>query len=227
MIRPVRNLDLFHKVENSRKSGKSYSELSKEFGISKGTLSSWFSKTKWSGEIKTQLAIKNRKQSSLHMINLNKIRSANKLIRDRKYRQEAQETYKENQYNPLFISGICLYWGEGEKVNTGRVSLINTDTNLLQVEINFFRNILKIPDSKLRAAVFIYNDLNENTVLNYWSNELRLPREQFIKTQILPSRSNLTKRKLTNGICNIYFSSVEYNIKIKEWIRLISINLRL
>lgn len=227
MIRLVRNLDLFKQVERSRKLGNSYSQLRSEFGISKSTLSSWFSKTKWSSEIKTRLVVKNRQQSRLHIIFLNKIRLEHKIIRDEKYRQEARAMYEENKDNPLFIMGVSLYWGEGEKVNKGRVSIINTDPGLLQVEINFFRKILKIPEPKLRAAVFIYSDIDENTALDYWSSEIRLPRSQFIKTQILPSRSRLTKRKITNGICNIYFSSVEYSIKMKEWIKLLANEMRL
>ena len=79
----------------------------------------------------------------------------------------------------------------------------------------------------MRAAVFIYSDIDESAALNYWSNEIRLPRDQFIKTQILPSRSILTKRKVTNGICNIYYSSVEFSIKMKEWIKLLANEMRL
>ena len=160
-------------------------------------------------------------------MHLNKIRLEHKVIRDEKYLREARMVYEENKNNPLFVAGISLYWGEGEKVNKGRVSLINTDSGLLQVEINFFRKILKIPESKLRAAVFIYSDIDESAALNYWSNEIRLPRDQFIKTQILPSRSILTKRKVTNGICNIYYSSVEFSIKMKEWIKLLANEMRL
>jgi uncharacterized protein YjcR len=227
MIRLVRNLELFNEVETSRKSGMSYTQLHKKYGVSKGTLSSWFSNSKWSGEIKTQLSIRNNEQSRIHMKNINIIRSSNMLLRRSRYIQEARDFYEKNKSNMLFIAGVSIYWGEGEKVNKGRVSIINTDPTMLVTEINFFRKVLDISDSKLRAAMFLYNDLNKNSMLEYWSKTLKLPKSQFIKTQILPSRSHHTKRKVLYGICNIYFSSVEYNIKIKEWINLLSINLRL
>lgn len=227
MIRKVRDIELFNKVESSRKSGMSYAELHDKYGVSKGTLSSWFSHSKWSGEIKTQLATRNKEQSRIHMKNLNKIRTENKLLREIKYINEARQFFEKNIINPLFVAGVSIYWGEGEKANKGRVSIINTDPNMLLTEISFFRNILNISESKLRAAIFIYKDLDKDSLLGYWSKTLSLPKNQFIKTQILPSRSKLTKRKVSLGICNIYFSSVEYNIKIKEWIRLLSNNLRL
>ncbi len=227
MIRPVRNLKLFNEVETARKSGMSYAQLHKKFGVSKGTLSSWFSSSKWSSDIKTKLAIRNKEQSRIHMKNLNKIRTENKLLRNDKYIEEAKKLFEQNKTNPLFVAGVSIYWGEGEKVNKGRVSMINTDPNMLLTEISFFRKIMNISESKLRAAIFIYKDLDKELLLEYWSKVLSLSKDQFIKTQILPSRSHLTKRKVSNGICNIYFSSVEYNIKIKEWIKLLSNNLRL
>lgn len=227
MIRRVRNLKLFKRVEKSRKLGMSYLELHKQFGISKGTLSLWFSKSKWSEDVKTRRSVRNKEQIRTHIALMNRIKSGKKLVRDDRYRQEALTTYEQNRSNPLFITGISLYWGEGDKANKNRISLINTDSDLLKIEINFFRKVLKVPESKLRAGIFIYDDIDKSKALDFWSNEIQLPKDQFIKTQILPSRSHLTKRKVLNGICSIYFSSVEFSIKMSEYIRLLANDLRL
>jgi thiamine phosphate synthase YjbQ (UPF0047 family) len=42
----------------------------------------------------------------------------------------------------------------------------------------------------------------------------------------LPSKSTLTKSKVTYGMCNIYFCSTEMSIKIDEWIRLMIDDMR-
>jgi|SRR3989344_1154520 len=227
MIRVIRKLDSYRKAEKLRKSGKSYRDIQKELGIAKSTLSLWFSNKKWSDDVKYDLVKINKEKSKIHIRLLNQIRSLRKSERDKRYQMEAGEMYEENRNNPLFIAGISIYWGEGEKVNKGRVSIINTDVNLLKLAINFYRKILEVPEPKLRAAIFIYNDIDGTDALDYWSKEINLPKNQFIKTQILPSRSTLTKRRIHNGICSVYFSSVESSIKIKEWISLLASDKRL
>lgn len=54
----------------------------------------------------------------------------------------------------------------------------------------------------------------------------KVPKSQFIKVQILESRAKLTNAKSKYGICCLYFSKTEFHIKIDEWIRLLSLDLR-
>lgn len=225
MIRLVRNLDLFKKAEQARKESKSYSQIKKQLGISKSTLSSWFSKKNWSKSVRTQL-IDKYNYNPKHIAHMHDMKTKIKLERHQKFIQEAKTEYESKKNNHLFIAGICLYWGEGEKTNSGRVSVINTDTEMLQVVLNFFRTVLKIPESKLRAGLFIYQDINPNQALEYWAEKTKISKAQFIKTQVIPSRSKLTKRRSVNGICSVYFSSKEMSIKIMEWIKLLSQNMR-
>ncbi|MBI5358579.1 hypothetical protein HZB69_03070 [Candidatus Amesbacteria bacterium] len=79
-----------------------------------------------------------------------------------------------------------------------------------------------IPEEKLRAAIFIYSDIDANKALEYWSDQIKLSKKQFIKTQILPSHSKLTQRRTLYGMCNVYFSSTEFNVKMRGWIDLLA-----
>ena len=222
----VRNHSLLQKAEKLRREGKSYSKINKQLGVSKGTLSNWFSNKKWSQSIKVQLICKNKKRSSNYLIRINKLRRLETLQRHDRYRKEASVEFETLRHDPLFMVGLSIYWGEGEKINKGRVSVINTDADLLKVVVNFYKRSLKVPNSKLRGALFIHKDIVQSEALKFWSRRTKIPKSQFIKTQVLPSRSTLTKRKLANGICTVYFSSTEMNVKIKEWIRLMAIEMR-
>lgn len=222
----VRNAELFAKAESLRKIGKSYLEISKALSVPKSTLSNWFSMKKWSQSIKFQLTEKNKDRSRNYIIQINKLRRLQTLQRHEKYREEARLEYKKMKADHLFLSGLSIYWGEGEKAGKGRVSVINSSVEMLQVVVNFYRQTLKIPENKLRGAIFIYGDHDVNKALDYWSMKLKVPKAQFIKTQILPTRSNLTKNKVKNGMCNLYFSSTELNIKISEWIKLLALEMR-
>ena len=222
----IKNSELFFKVTQLRKAGASYQEINKKFGVSKSTLSYWFHNKSWSENIRKDLQEQGRAKQALKIQYLNKLRYEYKLIRYEKYRNEARLEFHTLKNNKLFLIGISLYWGEGEKINKGRVSVINSDENMMRIVSLFYRNILRISDNKLRAALFLYEDMNENLLKQYWSKITHIPLHQFIKTQFLHSRSTLTKRKVSHGMCTVYFSDTKTNIKIKEWIRLLSNDMR-
>ena len=222
----IRKSDLSIKATQLRKAGLSYREIHRILGVPKGTLSYWFRNISWSESVRKELQEKGRAKQAQKIQYLNKLRYEYKLIRHEKYRNEAQVEFRTLKNNTLFLIGISLYWGEGEKINKGRVSVINSDENMMRIVSLFYRNILRISDDKLRAALFLYEDMNENLLKQYWSEITHIPIHQFIKTQFLHSRSTLTKRKVSHGMCTVYFSDTKMNIKIKEWIRLLSNDMR-
>lgn len=221
-----RQEDVYKKVLKLRKSGKSYSQISKNLNIPKSTISNWLFGKKWSETIKMQLVEKSRLKNSNYLIKFNALKHISTLKRHNKYKNQARKEYSKLKQNKLFLIGLSVYWGEGEKTDSGRVSLVNSDERMLKVIINFYRKILKVPEEKLRAALFIYKDINEYKAKKYWSKILNLSKENFVKTQILPSRSRLTHNKVTHGMCNIYFSNTETNVKIREWISLLANDMR-
>src|SRR3989344_7173123 len=185
----VRNTDLYKTAESLRRSGKSYSQIKNRLGLSKGTLSNWFSKKKWSKDIAIKIVEEYKLNNPEHMADMRKIRYVLMLKRYDDYRDSARLEYIKNRHNPLFTAGVSIYWGEGNKAEEGRVSVINTDPYMLQVTLNFYRHILKTPDIKLRAEVFIYKDIDPDFALDYWSKIPLIPKQQFIKTQLIPTKS--------------------------------------
>ena len=134
--------------------------------------------------------------------------------------------YKKFKNDPLFIFGLGLYWGEGDKKSGNMVAVTNSDPNILSVIAKFYRKYLSLDESKLGIKLFIYKDINIDFAIDFWSKLLKIPRNQFIKVQILESRAKLTKTKLKYGICTLYCSNTEFHIKIREWIRLLSLDMR-
>lgn len=209
-----------NKAIKLRKTGKSYSEIKSELGVPKSTLSDWFSNEKWSDLIKSEINSKSSLKNIDRINLMNKARSANKIIRDKYYLSEADIQYQKLKSNPLFMAGITIYWGEGEKYGNWRISVINTDAQMLRVMIRFYREILQVKEEKIRAGLFLYQDLEPVDIQKYWSKMLDLPINQFIKTQILKSKIRPGKKKSQYGMCNIYVGGVELKIKIMRWIEL-------
>lgn len=218
----VRNVARYRQAVKLRKDGNSYGDIQQKTSLSKGTLSNWFSHKQWSQQITEGLKVQNQRRNTERLIELSKRRHREALQRHDEYRKEARKEYGTLKTNPLFITGIALYWGEGDKVPNGRVSLINTDITMLQTIVNFYRNILHVSNSSIRAGLFIYRDIEKSDLLEYWSSGLQIPKTQFIKIQLLPSRSILTKRKSQYGICSLYLSNTKIQIKMHEWIRLLA-----
>ncbi len=101
-----------HLATKLRKSGKSYKEISRELAVPKSTLSDWFSTSPWSIEVKNKLNEKARWISRHRMTQIARERSKMWEGWREGARQEARCEFKHLAKNPLFISGLMLYWGE-------------------------------------------------------------------------------------------------------------------
>ncbi|MFZ6035189.1 MAG: hypothetical protein ACOYUB_03525 [Patescibacteria group bacterium] len=226
MVNGPINIENYNKVLKLRKFGDSFNLISKKLRIPKSTISYWLSGNKLSESIKLQLIQKNKIRSSNYLTKVNAFKHSIALKRHESYRKEAQLEFIKLRKNKLFLTGLAIYWGEGEKTESGRVSVVNSDTEMLKVMINFYRKILKIQEEKLRAALFIYKDIKEKDAIAFWAKALKISTNSFIKTQILPSRSKLTKSRVAYGMCNIYFSNTKINVKIREWVSLLAKEMR-
>lgn len=161
---------------------------------------------------------------------MNKAREKYRLEHERKVIEQAKVSFEQYKNEPLFVAGVMLYWAEGtrlpNKYRKYQLTLTNSNPDLLEVYCNFLRRYFGNIESALRAALFIYQDIDESDVKLFWSNRLKIPLNQFIKTQVLPSRSVLTKTKLPYGICCIYLNSKSYSYTMQVWIDRMSSGMR-
>jgi hypothetical protein len=121
-----------------RSLGKSYSHISQVLGIPKSTLSGWFSNEEWSLKITKQLQEKAKIVSREKIKNLNVSRQIKLEELYIKADNEAEKEFLINKDNTLFIAGVMLYWGEGDKkFENGRVKVSNTDPSIIKIFRNF------------------------------------------------------------------------------------------
>ena len=103
------------KAYELRHQNKSYKAVSRELGIPLGTLAGWFKNELWSQDIRDKLG---QEASLAFPDKLRRIVAANKKRWSdlhTQYRQEATRELLKLKRDPLFLAGIMLYWGEGEK----------------------------------------------------------------------------------------------------------------
>lgn len=197
-----------------RKQGKTYNEIAVSLSIAKSTLSKWFKGVDFSEEIKKTLIREAQSKSTVRLQSLNRARGALLSAHYAQAQSEAHQELIKNIHNPLFIAGIVAYWGEGDKSTSSLVRLANTDPQMISLFRDFLLQFCAITEQKLRGALYIYEDLNEEECLEYWSKETGLT--QFHKTMILPSRHKT--KKLPYGTCTILVSNTYLKKKLLTWI---------
>ena len=206
------------KAVNFRRKGKSYNFISNSLNIPKSTLSNWFGKVAWSSSVKELLIEKSKKTSSLHLKRLNKIRQSNLKNLYLKAITEADEEFISLKKSSLFISGIFIYWGEGDRVfKNGQVRVSNIDSRMLLIFKRFLEKSCRILSEKIKGHIIIYDDLSSDECLRFWSKNVKIPKVNFSKPVMIKGRS---EKRSPYGICTVQISNKFLKRKILRWIDL-------
>lgn len=202
-----------------RKNGKSYGEIRAALKIPKATLSGWFSKIDWSNDMAKKLAVAVQKQHTVRLIELDRIRGTHLKRIYEEACEEAGREFEELKYNPLFIAGLMLYWGEGDKLTKYSTAITNTDPDLIRLYVFFLKNACRVPEEKIKAHVLIYPDLNEEDCRKYWARESCIDISHFTKSTTILGRHKA--RRIKYGVCMIGISSTYLKVKVLEWLKLL------
>lgn len=207
------------KAEQLRRAGKSYKEIHRMLGTPIATLSDWFRNAPWSIEIKNRLA------GEESLANPNKLQlmiaaTKKKFARlHEEYRLEAINEFPKLKNNPLFLAGLMLYWGEGDKkIDNGSIALSNSEPGMIRTFYIFLVNTLKIPKEKISFHLILYPDLIDLVQKNFWSAATGIPLSQFRKSVFIQGRH--PTRRLSYGVGLIRVSSRKIKGKIMKWIEL-------
>lgn len=192
-----------------RKQGKSYSQIKKKLKLSKSTLSRWLKNYPLSKERINELRGDNQ-------IRIEKFRNTMFIKRQKKlinYYKEQKKILLPLTEKEIFVSGLFLYWGEGNKATRNVVSLNNTDPNVLKFTLLWYLKGLKVKKEKIKVFLHLYDDMNVEEEKNYWSNILNIPLSNFDKPYIKKSsRKNIDQKGFGHGTCGLRF----YNTITKD-----------
>ena len=202
-----------------RKNGLSYKQINRELGIPTATLASWFKDQSWSKEIKDRLSAKvsfKNAESLEMMVRANKERWKQK---HEEYRVAGVRDFEKLKNDPLFLAGIMLYWGEGEKRSKSSiVRLGNSEPEMIRIFNLFLTRALLISPEKISAWLLLYPDLVDSVQKNFWSKSTGVPLGQFKKSIYIKGR-HPTKR-LSYGVCTLSINSRALKERMLKWIEL-------
>ncbi|RJQ38385.1 helix-turn-helix domain-containing protein [Candidatus Microgenomates bacterium] len=198
-----------------RKQGRTYSEIKKELSISKSTLSDWLSGLYLTD--KQIRSVQKRTQKNKELA-VEKYRITMQLKRETRL-QKIYEIQKKFSLplseRELKIAGLFLYWGEGKKSLKSSVSVSNTDPQILLFVLYWLTKIMKVPKLKIKVYLHLYDDMNIQEELNYWSQLLKISLSQFNNPYIKKSkREDIDQKGFGHGTCSLIVNDVRLKEKI-------------
>ncbi|OGH87838.1 MAG: hypothetical protein A3J93_05410 [Candidatus Magasanikbacteria bacterium RIFOXYC2_FULL_42_28] len=212
--------ELKSKALQLRRKGLSYNQISKKLGVSKSTVSLWLAKVGWSVKMIDVLAKQNKTRSRAQLRSYAKIRKVKMEAMREVAREEARQSFFSLSKNILFLVGLTIYWGEGDKrMANGLVRISNIDPAMVKKFIEFLRKVCEVPQERIKIWLLLYKDLNEIKCKRYWTTKLNLRPSQFVKSQCIVGRHKT--RRVSYGVCNLYVSNRLLKEKILTWIELL------
>jgi len=192
------------RVIELRKKGKTYSEIRKELGIPKSTLSDWLRSYPLT---EAQIVLLEKTRRKNRYLSIEKIRGTKNKKREIRlnsiYNQEKKRLLLLSK-KELELAGLFLYWGEGSKNLKGALSLNNTDPQVIKFILFWLRNALEIPLEDIRVYLHLYSDMDIDGEMKFWRKELKLPPSQFYKPYIKKSkRSGIEHKGFGHGTCGL------------------------
>lgn len=202
-----------------RKQGQSYSQIKKQLGVSKSSLSLWLKK----------LPLSKERIRELRDFNEQRIEKFRNTMRAKKI-SRLQGVYKAQCDNllpltpkELYIAGLFLYWGEGLKASPAMVSVSNSDPKVIKFAIYWFTHVLHVPIEKLRIRIHLYRDMDIYAEIRFWSQALHISQKQFIKPYIKKTTlKSLVHKGFGHGTCDVTFGDVTLREKIMMGIQSVS-----
>ncbi|MDO8590508.1 MAG: hypothetical protein Q7R65_00850 [bacterium] len=97
----------------------------------------------------------------------------------------------------LKIIGAMLYVCEGTKARRDfrtkkgyiySIELTNSDPKIIKIFSIFLRKIIKADWDRVRGQIFLYTDLVEKKLVQYWSKVSDIPARQFQKCILLDAK---------------------------------------
>ncbi len=210
-----------------RRNGLTYSQIGLKLGVSKSTLSSWLKNLnldkKASAKIHQHIqAIKIKK-----LIKRNKDRS--KLIQNKHEKNRAKASKEAIRFlsDPLFITGLALYWGEGYKKGAQgskwkSIDFANSDPEMIRIMMKFFLRFLPITKSDITAQLMLHNnsESQDKKSIAFWKKITKLDSNNFCKVSHVISKASRKKtiNKLPHGTIHIRINNVNLFFRLIGWI---------
>ena len=214
------------KAYKLRIAGRSYNEVSRLLKVPKSTLSGWFTDLELSEEATKRLKDRVHASSLRGLIARNKSQTTLAEARSEKAHNQGKDLIKNISKRDLLIIGTALYWAEGYKrpvVIKGetktfhRVSLTNSDPDLIYIFLRFLKETCNVPNEKITIWIRYFEHQDPVYLLGFWQKRCNIPYGNFKKTLQTISISSQRKKSYNSlpfGVAQISVNNTNLYHKI-------------
>lgn len=206
-----------------RRQGYTYNEILKEVKVAKSSLSLWLKDLPLTTDEKNYLRKHVNKKISHGRIKAAAAIHNNKLKKDQEIIKIAQQEYQLFKIEPLFQTGVGLYWAEGAK-RSSTFQFTNSDSSMINVMLVWLEKYAGYQKKDLWFRLYVHKAYSHENNEVKWAKELRIHRSQFKKTIYKPSDYSYKTRSGYKGCLRIEVpKSTELLLKMKAWIAALSL----
>ena len=186
-----------------RKSGYSYSYINEKTGVSKSTLSNWFTLLEYTPNKETLRRIGSARIASAEQ--KKKIKQKSIYNAEIQARADIGTITKRD----LMMIGVGLYIGEGTKT-ANVIRIVNSNPKVIKLAIRWFIEVVGLSMDNITLRMYLYPDNDEVLCRKFWMKETGLTKKSILKTQF-DSRKNKKmskKNKLPYGTVHLGIRSL-------------------
>ncbi len=129
---------------------------------------------------------------------------------------QAKADLKSKIGDPLFLTGIVLYWAEGSKT-TRHFQFTNSDPNAIRTMVAWLTRCAEIPISRISARIYAHDTYGHEDLSAFWAVVSGLNRSQFRRAVIARARHRVRKNPTYMGCCRLDVGSSELRWKLRGW----------
>lgn len=204
-----------------RKHGHSYKDILKVVPVAKSTLSSWLKDLPLTNEEKHYLKKRLDNNISHGMIKAAAAHRRNRLEREKLIFNEARKEFDKFAHDPLFHTGIALYWAEGAK-RSSMFQFSNSDTEMMRVMLFWVEKFLNRKRQGIFVRLYMHKPYIHENWEQHWAKEIQIPIKNFKKTIYKPTGLLVKKRPNYKGCLRLEVpKSTRDRIKIIFWFNML------
>lgn len=199
-----------------RKKGYSYSDILKEIPVARSTLSLWLKHTPLTESEKKALKKRQKSNVSRGRAKAAGVLREKRILRTKKYIAEAEKEFERFVSEPLFHTGVSLYWAEGAKRNE-MFCFINSDAEMIKTMLLWLERYTAYTRSDCAYRVYVHDAYAHEKYEEWWSNICNVSLEHF-KKSVSKGGGMGKKRPEYKGCLHVYVpKSSALLCKTKFW----------
>lgn len=185
-----------------RKQGHTYKEILTRVPVAKSSLSLWLKDLPLTKAEKASLKDRKNSQITHGRIKAAGILRTKRLQREKIQFIEAKNIFTKYKNQPLFHTGIALYWAEGGK-RTDQWQFMNSDFEMQNIMLLWLEKFIGINRDDVRFRLYIHKPYIQEQNDIWWSKMLQVNHAQFLKTIVKPTNLGIKKRPNYKGCLRI------------------------